>query len=45
MALESPPLEANTVGQFFPGMYTMQLYAFLTGVKHLFLFLFRDSLK
>lgn len=40
MALKSPPLETNTVGQFLPGMKAIKLYTFLTGIEHLFLFLF-----
>lgn len=41
VALKSSPLEANTVGQLLPGVNTIQLYTFFTGIKH---FLFQVSL-
>lgn len=43
MALQSSPLEANTVGQLLPGVNTIQLYALFTRIKH-FLFILWVSL-
>lgn len=43
VALQSSPLEPNTVGQLLAGVNTIQLDTFFTGIKH-FLFILRVSL-
>lgn len=43
VALESSPLETNTIGQLLPGVNTIQLYAFFTRINE-FLFLLQVSL-
>lgn len=43
VALESSPLETNTIGQLLPGVNTIQLYTFFTRINE-FLFLLQVSL-